>query len=133
MPVTPDERVKIRHHLGYLNVAPVMTFVLGSPAAVDAQFMVEGAMDRVLEDALPTLRMLLVRLDQTEAQRGDDQELMAVTSLGSIDIDDREQDKLARNYRYWQGRLANLLGITVNPYSKVQDDQGGGMNAPVIG
>lgn len=131
--LTPEERVRIRHHLGYMNVSSVATFVLGSPAAVETAFMIEGAMDRVLPQAIPLVRELLIKLDATEAQSFDNQENHAVDSLGDITINKEEFEQLAGRYRYWQGRLANVLGIVVNPYSKVASDAGGGVGTPVVG
>ena len=132
MSLTPEERVRIRHHLGYLNVGPVYTFVLGSPAGIESNFMIEGAMDRVLPAAVPLLRTLLIRLDATEQQMFDDQENLAVSSIGDITIDPKEQTKLRKQYQYWQGRAANLLGVTVGPYSKVAEDGGATANGTVI-
>ncbi len=129
--LTDEEKVRIRHHLGFLNVAPVATFVLGSPAAIDAQFIIESAMEKVLVAALPLVRRLLGFLDATENQRFEDQENLAVDRIGSIELREDEQDALAKNYQYWQGRLVNALGIVVNPYSKVPGDGGGGINSPV--
>lgn len=134
MPLTEAEKVRIRHHLGYLQVQPVYTFVLGVPAGVESTFMIEGAMERVLDSALPLVRDMIRKLDCTEEQRFDDQENHAVNRLGDIEINPEEDKYLQRGYRYWQGRLANVLGVMVNPYSKVEEDfQGGGVSRPVIG
>ena len=133
MPLTLTEKVLTRHHLGYLNVSSVATFILGTPAGVDATFMVENAMNLLLEEALPKYRDILQMLEATEAQRFGDQELLAITRIGDISVDPEEQKKLATNYRYWQGRLVNMLGLIVNPYSKVAEDAGNSVNAPVVG
>lgn len=128
MPLTEQEKVKIRHHTGHLNVADAYTFVLGTPAAVETQFIIEGAMDRVLEAALPELRRHLRILDQIEEQMVEDLELMAVNGLGEIQVNQREQHQLWQNYLRWVGSLCNILGVYRNPYDK----RGGtGLNIPV--
>lgn len=129
MPLTEDEKVKIRHHLGFLNVAEAMTFILGTPAAVETQFLVEGAMNRVLESALVQVRRHVQILDTIEQQKIDDLELLAVTKVGEIEIRQDEQEALDRQYERWQASLANLLGIYPNPWDK---RNGSGFNVPVM-
>jgi hypothetical protein len=116
--LTEAERVKIRHHLGYLNVAEAYTFVLGAPAGVETQFIVEGAMRRVLESALPEVRRILSILDQLEEQMVADHELLAVQALGEITVNPREQAQLTGRYDYWVGALANVMGVERNPFDK---------------
>lgn len=118
MSLTDAERVKVRHHMGYLNVAEAYTFVLGAPASVETTFIVEGAMNRVLEVALPELRRILSILDQIEEQMITDHELLAVRSLGEITVNEREQTQLTERYDYWVASLANILGCERNPFDK---------------
>jgi len=131
MPLTEQERVRIRHHLGYLNVAEAYTFVLGVPAAVETQFMVEGAMNKILDAALPEVRRHIAILDQIEQQKIEDLELLAVTKVGEIDIRPDEHQALDRQYRHWCNSLANLMGIITNPFDKRY--AGNGVNVRVIG
>jgi hypothetical protein len=118
MPLSVDERVRIRHHMGYLQVADAYTFVLGSPASVETTFIIEGAMDRVLEAAIPLMRKILQTLDAIETQSVDDLELLAVTSLGEIDVNTEELPKLERQYDKWVAKLSNMLGCPRNPFDK---------------
>jgi len=118
MPLSEEERVRCRAHCGYLNVADAYTFVLGSPASVETQFIIEGAMDRVKESALPECRRLLGILDNIEDQMVGDHELLAVTAIGEISINTKEQAALTQRYDYWVGALVNLLGIERNPFDK---------------
>jgi hypothetical protein len=131
---TPEERVKARHHLGFLNVSEVYTFVLGTPAAVETQFAIEGALNRILPEAMPLFRELLAKCDQTEAQRFDNQDSHVASRVGSIELRGREaQTTLAKDYSYWRQALANLLGIYENPFDKREDLAGGGINVRVEG
>lgn len=129
MPLTAEEKVKIRHHMGYLNVAAAQTFVLGSPAGVETQFIIEGAMDKVLDAALTEVRRHLAILDQLEAQMVEDHELLAVNTVGEIDIREDEQEALDKRYQRWQRSLGNLLGCYPNPYDK--RFAGSSINVPV--
>jgi len=128
MPLTEQEKIKCRHHLGFLNVAEASTFVLGTPAAVETQFVIEGAMNRVLEAALPELRRQLQILDSIEEQMVADHELLAVEKIGEITLRKDEQEALVRVYDRWRESLANLLGVYPNPWDK----RGGGINVPVV-
>lgn len=128
MPLTTQEKIKIRHHLGFLNVSESSTFSLGTPAAVETQFVIEGAMNRVPEEALPELRRQLQILDSIEEQMVADHELLAVERIGEITIRQDEQEALVRVYDRWRQSIANLLGVYPNPWDK----RDGGINVPVI-
>lgn len=134
--LSAQEKVKVRHHCGYLNVQDAQTFVLGTPAAVETQFIIEGAMDRVLEAAIPELRRQLQILDGIEDQMVMNLELLQVQKLGEITVNstgaDREQRALIQVYDRWVDSLCNLMGISRNPYDKRKGALGtGGMNVAV--
>lgn len=136
MPLSEEEKVKIRHHTGYLNVVEAQTFVLGIPAALETQFIIEGAMNRVLEAAIPELRRHLQILDVTEEQMVANHELTQVQSLGEIKVNstgsDREQRQLRQAYNYWVDSLCNLMGVERNPFDRRLKHFGlGGINARV--
>jgi hypothetical protein len=130
------QKVKIRHHLGYLNVAASATFALGVPAAVETMFIIESAMDKVLPEALPEVDRHLGILDGIEQQMLDDLELMAANQVGEISINQKEQAQLTQFYNRWVDSLANVLGSMRNPYDKrlpQNSGAGGGLNARVMG
>lgn len=131
-----QEKVKVRHHTGYLNVQAAQTFVLGTPAAVETQFIIEGAMDRVLAEAIPEVRRHLQILDGIEEQMIQNFELVQVQSLGEIQVNstgrDREQRQLIQVYDRWVDSLCNLLGVARNPFDKRKGALGtGGINVSV--
>lgn len=131
---TREEKVRARHHLGFLNVSEVYTFVLGTPAAVETQFAIEGALNRILPEAMPLFRELLAKCDATEAQRFDDQDALVATRVGSIELSGRKgQIAQAMQYDYWRQGLANCLGIYTNPFDKRLDLSAGGINTRVEG
>jgi hypothetical protein len=129
MPLTEDDKVKIRMHLGYLNVAEAYTFVLGTPAGVETQFIIEGAMNRVLESAISQVRRFIQILDTIQEQKVNDLELLAVNKVGEIDVRNDEMKALDEQYDYWCGNLANMLGVYASPFDK---RNGGGINVSVI-
>lgn len=119
MALTEGERVRCRHHLGYLNVTAAATFFLGIPAALQTTFMIEPAMDRVIVDAEPKLRQLLDILDSIESQGVCDLELLAINRIGDIEVrEDGHKVLFNQEYLRWQRSLANLLGISPNPFDQ---------------
>jgi len=131
---TPSEKVKIRHHLGYLNVTNSATFVLGLPQAVETQFIIENAMNLVLPEAESEVRNHIAVLNNIEAQMSCDHELLAVTQVGEISIREDEQEALDKRYLRWRRGLGNLLGVYPNPFDRrYPGDSTGGqaVNVPV--
>lgn len=126
MALTQDEKVRVRHHLGYLNVEEVATFALGVPANVQTQFMIEPAMDKVLVAAEEKLRSLLGQLDAVEFQIFDDTETLVALKVGSIEINPDSFDKVLQRYLFIRSALANVLGIIPNPYDKRFFNEAGG-------
>lgn|SRR5690606_40319825 len=122
MALTEEEKVKVRHHLGFLNVQSVYTFVLGSPSSVETQFAIEGAMERLIPAALPELRRHLGFLDKIEEQMICGLENIDVEQLGEMKLNvkgkDRAQMQLREVYDYWANSLANLMGIYRNPFDR---------------
>jgi hypothetical protein len=116
--LTEQEKVRVRHHLGYLNVQQSQTFVLGVPAGVQTQFMIEGAMLRILPQAEFKVRDYLDRLDSVEQQILDDTENVAVESIGEIKVNLKEMKHLIERYEWWRRALANLFGTIPNPFDQ---------------
>lgn len=125
MPLTPEEKVRIRDQLGFLNIANAETFALGMPAGVETQFMIEGAMDRVPEAALFLVREHLEVLISLDGQSREDHELMAVNAIGDISINQQEQKQIDDRRRYWRGRLCDALGAFPNPFTQTNGTGGG--------
>jgi len=118
VPLSEVQRIKVRHHMGYLQVADAYTFVLGSPASVETTFIIEGAMDRLLEHAIPLFLQILDNLDRIECQLIDDLENLAVEQIGDIRINLKEQKQVRESYDYWVASLSNMLGCPRNPFDK---------------
>lgn len=132
MPLSEEQRISIRHHLGYLQVADASTFVLGVPASVETTFMIEGAMDRLLEAAIPHVTNLLEILAGIECQMVTDMDLLAARRIGDIEVNPEEQRALTKQYDYWAAALANALGSYRNPFDKRLTAQSG-VNVRVAG
>lgn len=128
---TDDERVRIRHHLGYLNVAAVSTYNLGVPAMQQTQFMVEGAMQAVLMPAYEKVKQFLCRMDDVEQEIYCGKDLASVNSIAEINVNRDRVKELVQMYRIAQQGLANLLGIVPNPFDQRELFRSATFNAPV--
>lgn len=129
--LTDDEKVSIRHHLGYLNVQFAYTFVLGIPSAVQTQFTIEGAMDRILPQAAGQVRRHLRILDKIEELDLEGVEDVEVEEIGEIKLDPKQFEKRWKQYERWRRSLANLFGVAPNPFDQRLAMLG--INAPVVG
>lgn len=133
MAFTDEEKVRIRHHMGYLNVSSDQTFVLGVPAAVQTQFMIEGAMNKVLDEAENMVRAHLAELDEIDCQLKSNKGLVEFSSAEEVVINPKSYEKLRQRYWHWQGSLGNLLGCLPNPYDMRFGGRGhSGINVPVL-
>jgi hypothetical protein len=134
MAITEADKVRARHHMGYLQVQEASTFVLGVPAGVQTQFVIEGALNKILPQAEDRFSTLLDNLDATEQQILDDQENLAVDQIAEIKVRADEFEQLVKRYQYWQGTLGNLLGVPPNPFDQRFSSWGGskGVNIPVM-
>lgn len=134
--ISPEDAVRARKHLGYLNVQAVATFQLGVPAAVQTQFMIEGALPKILPEALDLFRDYLCKLDRIEQQIDESADDLEAKKVGSIELRDDHFEKLIQRYKHWRAALGNLLATPPNPYDfrfngALGAAPGGGLNISV--
>lgn len=132
---TDEEKVFIRHHLGYMQGQQTYTFALGVPAGVQSQFPIEVAMDKLIPAAAPMVRRHLEILERIEMQGIDDYELMAVVKVDEIEVNKDEHKQLfgSDGYMRWRASLANLFGILPNPFDmRFSGIAGKGINGRVV-
>ncbi len=116
--ITEQDKVRARHHLGYLGVQESATFSLGIPAGVQTQFMIEGALHRLLPMSVPKFLELLERLDCIECEIYDGADTATIDQIGELKINRKRLQELADVYMIARTALANLLGIVPNPYDQ---------------
>lgn len=131
--ITEQDRVRARHHLGYLGVQQASTFLLGVPAGVQTQFVAEAAFTKILPSTEAFFRTLLDRLDALEQQLVDDAPNLAVTKVDEIELNQDEFKRIMKLYAHWQGAVANMLGVPPNPFDQRFSswNGSGGINAVV--
>jgi len=130
VPLTPEERHRVRRHLGFTSTTPVASIAFGVPRGGESLYMVETAMNNLMEVAEPDVRLALARLDTTLAQILQAQEHLQAKSIDEIETNPEETERLWAAYRTWQQDLAGILGVYPSRYD--QRAQGGSVNVRVV-
>jgi len=135
MPLQPDERARVKYHLGYLGVSNAASLSFGMARPIQTLFLVEQAMSNLLDDFLPKVRQILGIMDEVECRLVSAQSRLAAESLGDIRMREKEPDLLEDEYFRWGGRLADILGVPFYAYSNRYRGRGParGGNIPVSG
>lgn len=135
MSLTDEEKAKVRHHLGYANVSEAASFQLGIPAAIQTQFMIELAWDKVLPAAENLLKILICRMDDVEREVYSGLDLASLTKTGAIEVNPKRLNELGKHYCLAQQSLSNLVAVPPNPFDARSwiAQSGGGMNVRVMG
>jgi hypothetical protein len=136
MALTDSEKSRARHHLGYGEVMESQTFVMGIPAGVQTQFVIEGGLNRIMPSGEARFRKVLDSLNRVECRIEESTEDVEVESLGDIKVNAKAFQRLLERYRFWQGALANIMQVPPNPFDQRFSGYGagpGGINVPVTG
>lgn len=128
MAFSDDEKVRIRYHLGFINVNYLYTFHVGVASSVPNQSILEGMMERVLPEAEYLVRKVLSRCETTEDQMFENQDALVVDAIEGLQIRSDGQTQFRNVYLYWRSALANLLAVAPNPYDQRFETL---MNVPV--
>lgn len=118
MALTLEERAKIRYHLGYLNTNVGHALALGLVSASQLLFIVERNMDSLLNEAEFLVRRAVSELDCIEDQLSASRENYATRRVDEVHFDTNQEGRLQDQYLQWSDTLADLLGATINPFSK---------------
>jgi len=117
--------------MGFLGVQLAASISFGIPRPIQTVFLIETAMNNLIEDAVGIVRDLIARLDETENQMFEAQVRLQATKLGELELREDEVEKLEKSYVIWADRLADTLGVPKYPYSS-KFQRAGGMAAGSI-
>ena len=133
MPLSDGEKQKARYHLGYPALTTAASIALGVPTLTQTNFLVESALDRLLEPSLEQVRRIITIMDGIEGHLVDAQERLAAIQLEELHLREDEPDKLEAEYRRWGHRLADIVGAPINPFSLRYKGGAGAVNSvPII-
>lgn len=130
--LSPEEKERIRYHLGYLNTSPAGARALGMPSSNEPAFLVEFALDNLLPEAEPGVRRAIVELDCIEDQISAARKNLGLEQVAEIRFSgDEGMMALERQGQIWADKLASTLGCIRNPFSPMwQPPMGGGVIEP---
>lgn len=111
----PNEKERIRYHLGYLNVQPAASINFGIPVPIQTMFLVEMAMDNILQVAEDRVRKILTILDGVECKLVAAQDYLVVSKVDEIELRANHPDLLEQEYCRWAARLSDELGAPLYP------------------
>lgn len=117
MPLTDGEKQRARYHLGYGALTDAASVFYGVPMMNQTNFLVESALNRLLEESLPQVRSLMSVLDGIETKLIEAQDRLAAIQLEDLHLRENEPDMLEREYQRWGYRLADILQCPVYPFS----------------
>ena len=118
MPLSVEEKMRTRYHLGYPQIGTFTVMALGVPAAGQTQFILERQMDHILPEAEPKLREVLCECDRIETTIKDARQRLSVERSGDVRFRVREElEDLYELYEVWTDTLADMLAAVKNPRS----------------
>lgn len=118
MPLTEEDKEKIREHMGYPGTSTASTLALGLPQNIEFAHLIEAQMNRLRETAVEKAREFIAALDMLDREKLDAVGLLAVNQLDTIKIREDQIDQIDRQYYQWACRLADLLRAPLYPGSE---------------
>ncbi len=124
--LTEQDREAIRYHLGYHNTEATASINLGFPASNQQLFIVETAMDRVVnQSAVSRIMRIVNELNSIEAQISESRKRFKAQQLGELKLrnsndEASEADMLRQEYLDWASQLASQLGVPLNANGNVR-------------
>lgn len=127
MPLTDAEKQKCRYHMGYPALTDAASVFYGVPTMNQTNFLVQSALNRLLETSLDQVRTIVNVMDGIENQLVSAQSRLRAEKLEELTLRKDETDALEGEYRRWGYRLSDIIGAPIYPYSMRY--KGGGNNA----
>jgi hypothetical protein len=114
--------------LGFPALTDAASVAFGVPMMNQTNFLVESAVNRLLEESLPQVRQIMLVMDTVEQKlfAAVDQDHLVATQLEDLHLREDETDKLEGEYRRWGYRLADIMGCPVYPFSPRYKPSGAG-------
>lgn len=115
---TQEEQGRILFHLGYSSVNIASFLAFGVLAFTETMFIAVTAMQLVPLSRAMIIRDLLAKCEQIESTLFDSVNYLVATKLEQLELRDDHPDLLEKEHTRWAKRLADALGVYVNPYSE---------------
>jgi hypothetical protein len=131
--LTPENKARVRRHLGYPSLSAASTFFLGNPAAMEPFFILENAMDALINSGEGLVLRHLDKLDELAEVLFYEGDTDVVKNVGDIEINPDQFFQTVRRYKWFQAEVANAFQVGPNPFDQRFTGMAGfgGINAPV--
>ena len=104
-------------HLGYPNQQSLASIQWGIPKAMQTLFIVDLALNNLIEEAIPRIRAILKTMDSVECKLICAQDRLAASALDGLKLRENEPEMLEREYVRWGMRLADEIGAPIYAFS----------------
>lgn len=136
MPLTEIEKNRVRMHLGYPGVDQLGSIQLGIPTVRQTSFILQTALDRILEESIPRVREILDVMDRIEDELVKSTKYLAAMRVGNLELrptkaGESHPDALEREYCRWGFRLGDVFGVPPYHLSLRYQKFGRSGNVPV--
>jgi hypothetical protein len=117
MPLTDTEREKCRYALGYPAVSALASVQFGIPRPLATSYLLETAMNQLMEIAVPRVQRILGELDACEAAMSEARSYLIAEKLEELSLREDATQRLEEEYRRWASRLADVFGVPFYGFS----------------
>jgi hypothetical protein len=118
MPLTDQDKMQIRRHLGYPLVASQAAVAFGVPRPLSTSFILEQNMNQLMEIAVGAVRSYIAQLNCIEEKLVGAQNYLVAEKLEDLTLRDNHPQLLEEEFNRWAKRLADALGVPLYPYSE---------------
>lgn len=121
--LTDQDKERVRYHTGYMETSFAASLQLGIPRPAQTVFLLENALTLLTEvSAVARVRCILDVLDGIERRMVDATATAGTARVGNVEMrgaapGETHGDILEREYVRWAGRLADIFGVPLYPYS----------------
>lgn len=133
MPLTDEQKDKVRYHLGYTGLSLVGTLSFGGVVVQQMAFLLEKNLTNLRESMVPIVQQLICNLDELDCllmQAARDGRI--VRTGGGVQINLDQAAAVKAQYVDWAGRLADQFSVTFDPLSRRFAAASSGVNVPVL-
>lgn len=118
MALTDEEKQAVRYYMGYPALTTSFGVSLGLVDKTNLNFILEGNMNRIIEDGEKWVRRSIQELQCIEDKRSSIRSNIEVRRVtGSLEFDmELGYQLLDDDEIYWVSRLADTLGAPSNPF-----------------
>lgn len=115
---TDADKSRIRMHLEYPDIESGAVSFGGVLFAAEPQNKLEYAMNHMTVNGVTNALVTVGYLQTIQAQQIDALSRLQASKADVVTLNPEELNALAKQYTYWQTKLANQLSVEVNPFAK---------------